>query len=185
MAAALAPADAPGRLAESDPAGSAPSRSSRVRRALAWSAAALALLACTVVLAFPYWSVRKVSQASDVRQRNPGAALRDLATAADLNPLNPDPGRIAGTIALQSGQFAEAQKRFRQATAREPGGWFGWLGAGLAASSLGDRATAKADFKRAASINSTQPTIQRALDRVNSSDPLAAADALAMLAATE
>jgi hypothetical protein len=143
---------------------------------------AVGLIACTVVLALPYLSIREISQASDISAGNPAAALADLATAADLDPWNPDPARLAGTIALQNGRFAEAQERFRQAIEREPDGWFAWLGAGLAASALGDRGGAATDFKTAAAINSQDSTIRAALARVFSRHPLTPGDALSMLA---
>jgi Flp pilus assembly protein TadD len=139
------------------------------------------VMGAAVVLGLPYLSAREVSIASDLRQQRPAAALRDLATAAKLNPLSADPARLAGTIALQTGRFAVAEQRFRQAISREPGGWFAWLGAGLAASALGDSATARHDFVLAASINSRQPAVREALAQVGSTHPLTPAAAFDML----
>ena len=157
-------------------------RSSRPAVWLIRGAAALGLVACTIVLGFPYLSVRKVSEASDARATNPTAALADLATAADLNPWNPDPGRLGGTIALQANEYAEAEARFRQTISREPAGWFAWLGAGLAASALGDHRTAEIDYRTAATIDPQDATIRVALSRVLSLHPMTAAQALTMLA---
>jgi hypothetical protein len=140
------------------------------------------LLAAVAALAFPYLSVRHVSIASDRAARNPAAALAELATAADLNPWSPDPGRLAGVIALQTGRFLEAERRFRQVVSREPGGWYGWLGDGLAASALGDRARAARDFNVAGSINGKQPVLRAALARVNGLHPLTFAEATRALA---
>jgi O-Antigen ligase len=153
----------------------------RIPRAVPVAAGALAFLTAVFVLAFPYLSVREVSTASDIRGGDPGAALRDLAVAADLNPLSSDPGRLAGTIALQTGRFTEAESRFHEAISREPGAWFAWLGAGLAASELGDTATARRDFTIAASINSRQPAVTQALRRVDSRTPLAPSEAFKLL----
>jgi Flp pilus assembly protein TadD len=122
-----------------------------------------------------------VSSASDQSVSNPPAALSALKTAADLNPLSADPGRLGGTIALQNGQFTEAETRFRQAVSREPGGWFSWLGDGLAASALGDVTRAHHDFQVAESINSRQPAVTAALARVSSQAPLTPEQALKML----
>jgi Flp pilus assembly protein TadD len=133
------------------------------------------------VLAFPYLSVREVSIASDARAGDPAAALRELTTAAQLNPLSADPGRLAGTIALQTGQPSIARARFAQAIAREPGGWFAWLGAGLAESEMGDRGAARHDFTVAESINSVQPAVRQALARVQSRDPLTSDEAFRLL----
>lgn len=148
---------------------------------LAWLYGGVALLAGVVVLGLPYLSVREVSLASDARFSDPAAALRDLARAAKLNPLSSEAGRLAGTIALQNGDYSVAQQRFRQATAREPGGWFAWLGAGLAASALGERQRAAEDLRVAESINSRQPAIGQALARVASAHPLTPAQAFNLL----
>jgi hypothetical protein len=145
------------------------------------AAGAVALLACVVALGLPYLSVREVSVGNDVGTQNPAAAFKDLKLASRLNPLNAEPARFAGAIALQAGDFGTARERFRQAISREPGGWFSWLGAGLAASALGDRAGASQDFKRARSINSRQPAIQAAVSRVRTRHPLTTDEAFRML----
>jgi hypothetical protein len=143
------------------------------------------LLAAVVTLGFPYLSVREVSHATDLAPTDPSAALHDLRTAASLNPLSPVPDRIAGTIALEHGQYRVAQGRFRRAISREPDGWFSWLGAGLAASELGDRASARRDFLAAARLNSRQPAISQALARVDGNHPLTPAEALRALVYTQ
>ncbi len=71
-----------------------------------------------------YLSVREVSIASDLRASNTARALAHLKTAADLNPYDSEPGRLGVTIALLAVMFTDAQQRFRQSTARQPGGWF-------------------------------------------------------------
>jgi O-Antigen ligase len=153
----------------------------RIPRPLAAGAGALALLAGAVVLGFPYLSVREVSIASNLRARNPAAALNHLSDAGSLDPLSAEPGRLGGTIALQSSRFTEAQQRFGQAIAREPGGWYGWFGQGLAASALGDPQTARHDFRIASSINSQQPAIKQALARVDTGHPLTPSEAFGLL----
>jgi Flp pilus assembly protein TadD len=151
------------------------------RRALTGVLGASALVASVVVLAFPYLSVREVSEASDIRATDPAGALADLRVAAQLNPLSADPGRLAGTIALQTGRYAVALQRFDQATAREPGGWYGWFGAGLAASLLGEPSLARHDLGVAAAMNTQQPAIRATLSRVGTSHPLSPSEALHML----
>jgi hypothetical protein len=143
--------------------------------------AALALLAAIVVLAFPYLSVREVSLASDIRASDPAAALTDLSRAAKLNPLSPEPGRIAGAVALRSGDYRTAADRFRQSISADPGGWFSWLGAGLAASALGDRQRAGHDFAVAYSIDRWQPAIRQALRRATTKTPLTSDEAFRLL----
>jgi tetratricopeptide (TPR) repeat protein len=150
-------------------------------RALTIGGGALALLAAVVVLGFPYLSVREVSEASNLAGTNLPEALRDLRTAADLNPLNADPGRFGGTYALQAGEYATAKESFAQAASREPESWYAWLGEGLAASALGEPAQARHDYQVAARINPSERTIREALAAVDSAHPLSAASALALL----
>jgi hypothetical protein len=169
-------------VAVADPPSSA-GRQSRVAVRAAWiGGGAVVLVAAVVVLGFPYLSVREVSVASDLRQSEPVRALDHLRLAADLNPLSADPGRLAGTVALSSGRYGVARERFQQAIARDPGGWYAWLGSGLAASALGDRAAARHDFEAAAAINHKEPVIRRALAEVDAAHPLSPVDALQLLA---
>jgi O-Antigen ligase len=160
---------------------SAPRSAPSPRRAPTAACAGLVLLAATAVFALPYLAVRETSIASDIRGADPAEALSDLQTAAGLNPLSAVPGRLAGTIALESGRYGVARERFEQVTDRDPGGWYGWLGAGLAASALGDRSQARRDFEKAASIERANVAIQAALRRVDTADPLSPPDALQML----
>jgi len=151
-------------------------------RPLLSAAGVASVVAAVVVLGFPYLSVRELSLATNLRRSNPVQALQDLDTASNLNPLSPGPGRLAGTIALQTGRFNEAEQRFAQATSRDPGGWFAWLGRGLAASTLGDSSDARRYFEIAASINSRQPAVQAALSRVLTTRPLTGPEAFDLIA---
>ena len=153
-------------------AATAPARPGRARTAVVAACGVVAFLAAVVVLSFSYLSVREVSIGSDLRGSNPTQALAHLQTAADLNPYDSEPGRLAGTIALQSGSYEEALARFGQATARQPDGWFSWFGAGLAASELGEPAVARHNFEVAKSLNSSQQVIKDALSRVDSPTPM-------------
>ncbi|MGH2866538.1 MAG: hypothetical protein ACRDNK_03080 [Solirubrobacteraceae bacterium] len=167
----------------------APERARRSRRAFPRPAAVglggVALLAGVVVLGFPYLSIREVSLASNARFTDPAAALSDLAQAARLNPWSSEPGRLGGAIAMQTGRYAVAERRFAQSTDREPGGWFSWLGAGLAASALGRTSTAVQDYKTAYRINARQPAITAALARARSSRPLTYNEMLKLLVLTQ
>lgn len=175
------PGDQP-PVAEGDLVGASRRRLARTAaRPLGILAATTALIAATVVLGASYLSVRDVSLASDARYNRPVGALRDLARAASLNPLSAVPGRLAGTIALQGGFYGVAEQRFSQSIAREPGGWFSWLGAGLAASAQDHRQQAQHDFKVALSINSHQPAIRDALNLVYGRHPLTSAAAFKLL----
>lgn len=144
-------------------------------------AGVLALLGGVIVLGFPYLSAREVSLGSDASATDTSAALSDFALAARLDPLSSVPGRLAGAIALQAGEYAVAQQRFRQSVAREPGGWFSWLGEGLAASALGRREQARRDFAAAYGIDSKQPVTAAALARVDARQPLTSDEAFKLL----
>jgi hypothetical protein len=173
-----------GESATRSGAGGSPAATTAPRRAprsIIGAGAVVALVVAAVVLGFPYLSVREQSAATAVRDRNPDAALRDLADASRLNPLSADPGRTAGALALQIGNYPEAESRFSQSISRERDGWFAWLGRGLAASALGNAAQARRDYQMAASINSRQEVIKQALTRVDSTRPLTPAQAFRML----
>jgi O-Antigen ligase len=189
---ARAPADtvaAPDTVAEIDglergalAADGAPTRPPRpALRGAAFAAGGLALLAGVVVLGFPYLSVREESVANNLRQSAPAQALHDLTIAADLNPLSADPGRTGGTIALADQRYAGAQQRFEQSISRDPGGWYAWLGAGLAASARGEKAVAQHDLEVAGSINRQEPVIRQALALLYTAHPLSPTAALAQL----
>jgi hypothetical protein len=143
--------------------------------------AAVAVAIAVVTLGLPYLSVREVSIADDIQASNPQQALVDFSRAAKLNPLSAVPGRLAGGVALNNGDNRTALKRFRQSISAEPGGWFAWLGAGLAASALGDRQAAHHYFSVAYAINSRQPAVRQALAKVYARHPLTSAQAFSLL----
>ena len=145
-------------------------------------ATGLVVLAClTAVLAFPYLSAHEVQVASRADATSPSAALSDLRLAARLNPLSSDPGRLAGAIALRNGRWTLALRQFRTSISAEPGGWFSWLGAGLAQSALGEPEQARQAFVAAKRINARQPAVQDALQRVFSRTPLTSDEAFKLL----
>lgn len=155
----------------------------RVRLIALRSAAALAVGVAAVTLALPYLAVAELAQADSIATTDPVGALRDFARAAKLNPLSSDPGLDGGVLALQTRRYTEAGQRFRQAISREPGElWEAWLGEGLAASALGDRARARRDYLVSRSINPRQPVTQEALVRLKSRSPLSPSEALHELA---
>jgi hypothetical protein len=142
---------------------------------------AVLLVCLTIVLAFPYLSAHEVQAASRAEAGDPSAALNDLRTAAKLNPLSSDPGRLAGAIALRNGRWTLALRQFRKSLSAEPGGWFSWLGAGLAESALGEPEQAHRDFVAAKRINARQPAVQDALQRVFTKTPLTSDEAFKLL----
>lgn len=175
-----------GTALELTPAAESPGRAKPRRRARLPApvgvATGIVALAClTVVLAFPYLSAHQVQVASRADANDPSAALSDLRLASQLNPLSADPGRLAGAIALRNGRWTLALRQFRKSLAAEPGGWFSWLGAGLAESALGEPEEAHRDFVVARHINARQPAVQDALQRVFSKTPLTSDEAFKLL----
>ncbi|MGI8714999.1 MAG: O-antigen ligase family protein [Solirubrobacteraceae bacterium] len=156
-------------------------RSPALVRVLPAAAGMLALVAATGALGASYLSVREVSMGADASATNTSVALTHLARAADLNPLSSVPGRLAGAYALRAGLYAVAAQRFAQSTTREPGGWFAWLGAGLAASAQGHARAAHSDFQTADRIDARQPAVSAALSRVYGRHPLTSAEAFTLL----
>jgi hypothetical protein len=159
----------------------APSRRPRVPAPLRIAVGVVVLACLTAVLAFPYLSAHEVQVASRADANNPAAALSDLRTAAKLNPLSSDPGRLAGAIALRNGRWTLALQQFRDSISAEPGGWFSWLGAGLAHSALGEPQQAHRDFLAAKRINARQPAVTAALQRVYTKSPLTSDEAFKLL----
>jgi hypothetical protein len=158
-----------------------PPRGRPVARVLVTSAGILATAAAATVLVFPYLSVREVSTATEIQTTNPQAALHDLSLAADLNPLDSDPDRLAGAIALRTGQYHLALQRFERSLVREPGGWFSLLGSGLAQSELGHRRLAHRDYTMAHSSYGQPVVIFLALQRIDSRKPLTSVEAFKLL----
>jgi tetratricopeptide (TPR) repeat protein len=154
------------------------------RSAGAWAltvgAGALALLAA-LVLALPYLAERDVAAAASGWASDPARAFERLDRAADLNPLSARPDLVAGVIALEMRQSRVAQARFSRALERDGQDWFAWFGRGLAASALGDRARARADYRRAHALDPAEPLLREALVRLNGRGPLTAEEAFARL----
>jgi hypothetical protein len=132
-----------------------------------------------VTLGVPYLADAEVSRANTIAVSDPVGALREYARAAKLNPLSSGPGFDGGLLALEIGRYADAERRFRQAITRDPDAlWEAWLGEGLAASALGDRAQARRDYLSSRLINPLQPVTKQALARLRSHSPLAPKEAL-------
>lgn len=163
------------------PAAAVRAARSRIGRFALPAVGALAVVLATLTLGIPYLAVRDVARAGDITGSDPAGALRYLAQAANLNPLSVDPELDGGVLALRVGRYADAEQRFRQATVRDPGGWEGWLGKGLAATALGDRARARHDLLVSRSINSRQAVTLLALERLRTHAPLSPAEALRAL----
>ncbi len=157
----------------------------RIRRTAIGAVIVVAIAAATLTLTVPYIAVREVSSADNIQTSNPAKALGDLKLASQLNPLWSQPGRLAGTIALETGREEQAASWFREATKREPGGWYGWFGLGLAQSALGHIPQARHALRVALSIDRSQPTIEQVLHAVASPVPIPPLYAIYELTETE
>jgi hypothetical protein len=163
------------------PAPAARSRRIRVPRPALAAGAVVLLLAATVVLGVPYLAVREINIATSASHSDPSASLADFRTAHSLNPLMSDPGILGGTVALINGRDFEASGLFRQALAREPGDWYGWLGRGLAASAQGEVGAARHSYAVALRLNARQAVVQNAVHQVGTKHPLNVTQALAQI----
>jgi Flp pilus assembly protein TadD len=148
--------------------------------ALALGGGALALLAA-LALVLPYLAERDVAAAASGWPSDPARAFERLDRAADLNPLSARPELVAGVIALELRRSGAAEERFSRALERDGGDWFAWFGRGLATSALGDRARARAWYRRAHALDPAEPLVREALARLNGGDPLTAEEAIARL----
>ena len=82
---------------------------------------------------------------------------------------------------LRAGRWTLALRQFRKSISAEPGGWFSWLGAGLAESALGEPEQAHRDFVVANRIDARQPAVKDALQRVFTKTPLTSDEAFTLL----
>ncbi|HEX4804695.1 MAG TPA: O-antigen ligase family protein [Conexibacter sp.] len=138
-------------------------------------------LAAAAALALPYLADREVAAASSGWPSDPARAFARLDRAARLDPLSARPELVAGVIALELGQGRAAERRFTRALARDGGDWFALFGRGLAASALGARSRARADYERARSLDPGEPLLREALARVGGQRPLSAQEAFGSL----
>lgn len=153
----------------------------RIGRGAGALAGGAAFLAAVIVLGLPYLSRREISIAMAAAPVRPQLALADFRMAARFDPLSSVPGELAGVVALHDHLYTTAEQRFRQSAGRDPGQWFSWLGAGLAASALGKRETAYRYFRAAYAVDNRQPADAAALSQVFSKHPLTSAEAFKLL----
>jgi len=148
----------------------------RGRLALAVGSGVLALSAA-LVLALPYLAERGVADAARGWPSDPADAFERLDRAADLNPFSARPQLVAGVIALELRRSRVAEAYFSRALKRDGDDWFAWFGRGLAASALGDRERARANYRRAHALDPAEPLVLEALRRLNGNDYLSADEA--------
>jgi O-antigen ligase len=134
---------------------------SRGRRpALAWSAAAVAVVAAACTLAPPWLSAAEVQAAARSWRNDPGGAFARLHRARQLNPLADNPDLVAGAIASRLGDSRAMQAAFEHAVSRNPTNWYAWLELALAENSQGERGAALRHLARARALDPREPTIR-------------------------
>jgi hypothetical protein len=138
-------------------------------------------LAGAFALALPYLAERDVAHATQSWRTDPAGALSQLSSARDLNPLSAQPDLVAAVIALQLQRPDIALVRLDVALQRESGNWFIVFVRGLSASAAGDRAAARADFRRAKLLDPREPLVAQALARAGGDRPLTLAEAVSQV----
>jgi hypothetical protein len=128
--------------------------------------AALPVLAISASFVFPWLAALEVERASESWGANPEAAFSRLDRAHDLNPLSARPALTAATIALRLDRVTLAERRFREALAREPNNEYALLELGAIASVRGDRGSALRLLGRAHMLSPRDDEIAAALRRV-------------------
>lgn len=128
-------------------------------------AVALAV-AASVALGALGLSSRYARAGTAAAQTDPPAALRDLARAARLNPLDSDALLSRAVVARQQGDTATWQADLRRTLQRSPDDWFARLELGLALAQAGQQHEAIAQLVRAQALNPRQPAIVGALSAV-------------------
>ena len=103
----------------------APASAAAPRRLLTRHVAAIAgigvcAVAAALSFASPWLARRKVDDAAATWPQRPAHAFAELRSAADFNPLSPDPMLVGATIALDLREPRAAARDFRAALRRDP-----------------------------------------------------------------
>lgn len=138
-------------------------------------AVAAVIVAITVVPVF--LSEHLASRAAANAGTDPAAALDDLDSAVDIDPLSSGASLSQGVVALRAGRPALAEQAFAEAARRDDRGWFARLELALLAARRGDRARAIALLDEARRLNPRDPLLALARVSVLSGRPLDPLDA--------
>lgn len=143
-----------------------PVRGRRARPAFAVLAASVAV-AAGVSLAVPALAADRVEHAVRAFADDPGAALRELEQARDLNVLSDRADVIAGALAYRAGDRARARSAFLRALDRNPGNWYVHVELAVLDGEEGRRLAAIKHLEQARTLNPREPVIglaRRAVD---------------------
>ena len=137
-----------------------------------FGAAAAALAAVAAVLILPvFLGARLATRAAETWADRPEAALADLDTAAEVDPLSAAPPLGEAVIALELGRTERAVAAFGEAAERDPKGWFAPFELGLIAAQSGDRERALELIERARRLNPRDPEVAYAERAIRGGTP--------------
>ena len=127
---------------------------------------ALAAAACAAALSYalPALSAREVDGAVRDWSGDSAAALRRLERARTLNPLSDRPDLVAGLLARQAGDHAQARRAFLNALDRDARSWNVHVELALLELRDGHRSAALRRLERARALNPDEPLIGAALE---------------------
>lgn len=136
----------------------------------------VAALAAGYAFAMPWLSGLAVEGAAKVYRVNPRSAYNQLALAASLDPLSPQPQLVAGTIAARRGELRRAQAEFKKALAIYPEEEYAVLELGGIAAQKGEVRRATALFLRAHALAPRDRLPQEALGALRRSERVTVAE---------
>jgi len=116
-----------------------------------------------VALLAPWLANLEIGRASAEWLRSPTSAIRELHTAAHLNPLSERPQLIEGSIDLRLGLIADARRSFIGALARDPRNAYATLELGAIAADAGQLQRARMLLARALALNPGDAVTKAAL----------------------
>ena len=127
---------------------------------------ALAAVACAAALSYalPALSAREVDGAVRDWSGDSAAALRRLERARTLNPLSDRPDLVAGLLARQAGDDAQARRAFLNALDRDARSWNVHVETALLELRDGHRSAALRRLEHARALNPDEPLIGTALE---------------------
>jgi hypothetical protein len=136
--------------------------------------AALVAAGCVAAASYalPALAAGEIERGVVESRRDPAAAQQRFERARELNPLSARADVIAGTLALDGGDVAAAERAFRRAAARDPGDWYTQTQLGAVDLRRDRRAAAIAALTRARRVNPNEPAIALALDAARAGQPL-------------
>jgi hypothetical protein len=151
-------------------------------RRLAPALAAGAAAAGALALGSAYLGELALQRAQARAASDPQAALRELATAAGLEPLSTGPATLRAGVYLERGDAGSAVVAAQAGLARDRNSWLLWLELGLADGAAGRFQAERAALRKARTLDPSEPVIADAQQRSGTSHPLTIAQAASVFA---